>query len=321
MKRIGFVVFPGFQILDMAAVTVFEMANRQASHARYDIRLLSERGSMVASSAGIAVETRPFVRATFDTLVVMGDLAVAEPSPGLIDFVRRAQAKSQRTAAVCTGAFVLAAAGVLDGRRATTHWLKARELQRRYPQIKVEEDRIFIADDGVWTSAGMAACIDLALALVEDDFGSDLSRWIAQHMVVYHRRSGGQSQFSALLELDPQSDRIHSALNYARRNLRKALSVEELADIAHLSPRQFSRVFHHETGHSPAKAIENLRIEAAKALLETSDHSIETIAREAGFGDAERMRRAFMRKYAQPPQAIKRAARRRSWKRPSARRR
>ncbi|HEX7914679.1 GlxA family transcriptional regulator [Rudaea sp.] len=310
MKRIGFVVFPGFQILDMAAVTVFEMANRQAPRARYDIRLLSEHGGMVTSSAGIAVETQSFARANLDTLIVMGDLAVAEPSAGLTGFVRRAQAKSRRTAAICTGAFVLAAAGVLDGRRATTHWLKARELQRRYPQVKVEDDRIFIADDGVWTSAGMAACIDLALALVEDDFGSELSRWIAQHMVVYHRRSGGQSQFSALLELDPQSDRIQSALSYARRNLRKALSVEELADVAHLSPRQFSRVFHDETGHPPAKAVENLRVEAAKTLIETSDHSIETIARETGFGDPERMRRAFMRKYAQPPQAIKRAARR-----------
>ena len=309
MKRIGFVVFPGFQILDMAAVTVFEMANIRAGRTLYDIQLLSEHGGAVSSSAGIAVQTRAFARANFDTFIVMGDIALAEPSQGLTSFVRKAHAKSQRTAAICTGAFVLAAAGVLDGRRATTHWLKARELQRRYPLVKVEEDRIFIADDGVWTSAGMAACIDLALALVEDDFGSDLSRSIARHMVVYHRRSGGQSQFSALLELDPQSDRIQDVLSYARRNLRRALSVEELAEVAHLSPRQFSRVFHTETGHSPAKAVENLRVEAAKALIETSDHSIETIARETGFGDPERMRRAFMRKYAQPPQAIKRAAR------------
>jgi len=308
MKRIGFVVFPGFQILDLAAVTVFEMANRQAPHPRYDIRLLSEHGGAVVTSAGIAVETQPFARANFDTLIVMGDLAVAEPSLGLTGFVRKTHAKSRRTAAICTGAFVLAAAGVLDGHRATTHWLKARELQRRYPQVKVEEDRIFIADDGVWTSAGMAACIDLALALVEDDFGSELARSIARHMVVYYRRSGGQSQFSALLELDPQSDRIQSALRYARHNLRKTLSVEELAEVAHLSPRQFSRVFHIETGHSPAKAVENLRLEAAKTLIETSDHSIETIARETGFGDPERMRRAFVRKYALPPQAIKRAA-------------
>jgi len=162
MKRIGFVVFPGFQILDLAALTEFEMANRQAPHPRYDIRLLSEHGGAVVTSAGIAVETQPFARANFDTLIVMGDLAVAEPSLGLTGFVRKTHAKSRRTAAICTGAFVLAAAGVLDGHRATTHWLKARELQRRYPQVKVEEDRIFIADDGVWTSAGMAACIDLA---------------------------------------------------------------------------------------------------------------------------------------------------------------
>jgi transcriptional regulator GlxA family with amidase domain len=309
MKRIGFIVFPGFQILDMAAITVFELANVLASRATYDLQLLSEHGGPLASSAGIKVDTQPFAKANFDTVIVMGDLAVAEPSKGLIDFVRRAKTKSRRMASICTGAFVLAAAGVLDGRRATTHWLKGRELQRRHPEVKVEDDRIFIVDDGVWTSAGMAACIDLALAMVDADCGVELSREIARHMVVYHRRSGGQSQFSALLEMEPKTDRIQDALSYARRNLRKALSVEELADVAHLSPRQFSRAFHGETGQSPAKAVESLRVEAAKTLIESGDHSIEVIARETGFDDPERMRRAFIRKYGQPPQAIKRAAR------------
>jgi transcriptional regulator GlxA family with amidase domain len=308
-KRIGFVAFPGFQILDMAAVTVFEIANARAGRALYEVDLVSEFGGAVACSQGIGVDTRAFAKANFDTLIVMGDLAIAEPSAGLIDLVRRSSRKARRTASICTGAFVLAAAGLLDEHRATTHWLKAHELQRRYPKIKVEQDRIFIVDGSIWTSAGMAACIDLALAMVEADCGVELAREVAQYMVVYHRRSGGQSQFSALLELEPKSDRIQNALAYARSNLRKTLSVEELADVAHLSARQFSRAFHAETGQSPAKAVENLRIEAAKALIEAGGHSMETVARETGFADPERMRRAFIRKYGQPPQAIKRAAR------------
>lgn len=173
----------------------------------------------------------------------------------------------------------------------------------------MEEDRIFIADGPVWTSAGMTAAIDLALALIEEDLGRDMSRALARKLVVYHRRSGGQSQFSALLELEPKSDRIQSALTYARRNLRNPLSVEELAEAAHLSPRQFSRVFRAETGQSPAKAVENLRLEAARAMMEDGRHAIDVVARETGFADRERMRRAFLRAFGQPPQVIRRSAR------------
>src|SRR5262249_35291087 len=160
-------------------------------------------------------------------------------------------------------AFVLAEAGLLDGRRATTHWYYARELQARFPTAKVEEDRIFIIDGGVWTSAGATAAIDLALAMVEQDLGAAVARRGARMLVVSPRRAGGQSQFSALLELEPKSDRIQGALTYAKRNLEKKLTVEALAEAAHLSPRQFSRAFRAETGQSPAKAIENLRVEAA----------------------------------------------------------
>jgi transcriptional regulator GlxA family with amidase domain len=179
-------------------------------------------------------------------------------------------------------------------------------LQRRYPAIKVEDDRIFIADGNVWTSAGMTACIDLALALVEADLGFEVSKAVAQKMVVYHRRTGGQSQFSAMLELESKSDRIRQALDYAKRNLRKALSVGELAAVANLSSRQFSRAFRAETGQSPAKAIESLRVEAAKSLVEESRHAIDVVARETGFADPERMRRAFIRKYGHPPQTFRR---------------
>jgi transcriptional regulator GlxA family with amidase domain len=223
--------------------------------------------------------------------------------------VRRGLNTSRRIAAPCVGAFVLAQAGILDGRHATTHWAYARELQARFPQVKVEEDRIFLVDGPVWTSAGMSAGIDLALAMVERDHGAEIARLVAKKMVVYHRRAGGQSQFSALLELAPKSDRIQSALAFARRNLRATLSVEQLAEVANLSPRQFSRAFRAETGQSPAKAVENLRVEAARVLMEEGQLPIDTVAHETGFADRERMRRAFLRAFGQPPQAIRRAAR------------
>jgi transcriptional regulator GlxA family with amidase domain len=308
MKRIALVLFPGFQILDLATACVFEVANTQADRKTYEVSVVSEKGGAVLSSSGIEVETRAFGNVRYDTVIVMGSLAVPTPSEALTRFVAKAAQTSRRISSICTGAFVLAAAGVLDGHRATTHWGNARELQRRYPTAKVEEDRIFIADEKVWTSAGMTACIDMALAMVEADLGFELSKQVAHKMVVYHRRTGGQSQFSAMLELESKSDRIRQALDYAKRNLHRTLSVAELAEVAHLSARQFSRAFQAETGQSPAKAIESLRVEAAKALVEDSRHSIEAVARETGFADPERMRRAFIRKFGHPPQALRRVA-------------
>jgi len=185
----------------------------------------------------------------------------------------------------------------------------ARDLQRRYPRVAVEEDQIFIVDGSIWTSAGMTATIDLALAMVENDHGQEVSRTVARRLVVYHRRAGGQSQFSVLLELEPKSDRIQKAIDYAKANLRKALSVEDLAEVAGLSPRQFSRAFREETGQSPAKSVEHLRVEAARLMLERGRLSLDVIAAETGFGDRERMRRAFLRTLGQPPQAIRRQGR------------
>jgi transcriptional regulator GlxA family with amidase domain len=215
----------------------------------------------------------------------------------------------RRIAAICNGTFILAEAGLLDGRRATTHWRNARELQARFPNIKVEEDRIFIIDGAIWTSAGATAGIDLALAMVEKDFGADVARRVSKSLVVYHRRSGGQSQYSALLEIAPKSDRVQNALAYAKQHLASAISVEQLADAAHLSPRQFSRTFLAETGRSPAKAVEQLRVEAARLMMEQGRHSMDEVARETGFADRERMRRAFLRAFGQPPQTIRRNAR------------
>lgn len=309
MHTLGFVVYPNFQVMGFAAITVFELANLTAEKTIYQVSLLSEEGGPVRASAGFSVETEAFDTKVFDTVVFGAGTQIEPATPGLLDFVRHSVQASRRVAAPCVGAFTLAQAGVLDNRRATTHWAYARELKNRYPLVKVEEDRIFIIDGHVWTSAGMTAGIDLALAMVEKDLGPELARTVARKLVVYHRRGGGQSQFSALLELDPKSDRIQRALDFAKQHLRSALTVEELADAANLSPRQFSRAFRAETGQSPAKAVENLRVESARLLMEQGRLSMDMIANETGFADRERMRRAFLRAFGQPPQTVRRNAR------------
>ncbi|HEY4251820.1 MAG TPA: GlxA family transcriptional regulator [Roseomonas sp.] len=309
MHRIGFVIFPNVQVLGFAVMTVFEMANLTLGEPAYAITLLSETGGPVQTSTGFRVETEACGEASFDTVIIGAGAAIEPATPGLCAYVRQAAATARRLAAPCTGAFVLAEAGVLDGRRATTHWLYARDLRARFPKLTVEEDRIYIVDGPVWTSAGMTAGIDLALAMVEKDHGEAVARAVARKLVVYHRRAGGQSQFSALLELAPKSDRIQKAIDHASRNLRGALPVEELADAAGLSPRHFSRAFRAETGQSPAKAVETLRVEAARLLMEQGRHSMDVIADETGFADRERMRRAFLRTLGQPPQTIRRNAR------------
>jgi transcriptional regulator GlxA family with amidase domain len=307
-KRVAVLVFPGFQILDLAAIAAFELANMQMGSEFYGMEVLSEEGGAVRSSSGVNVDSARFGATKFDTLIMTGALTVAPTSDGMCDFLRVAVRTSRRVTSICTGAFSLAEAGLLDGRRATTHWSFAHELQKRHPLIKVQQDQIFIKDGPVWTSAGMTAGIDLALALIEQDLGVEVARWIAKKMVVYHRRAGGQSQFSALLELEPKSDRIQRSLAHARENLHKPLSVEDLAEVAHLSPRQFSRAFKSETGQSPAHAVENLRVEAARNLIDAGGLALGVVAKETGFGDSERMRRAFLRTLGQPPQSVRRVA-------------
>jgi transcriptional regulator GlxA family with amidase domain len=198
---------------------------------------------------------------------------------------------------------------LLDNRRVTTHWAYAPYFRQRFPKVRLEEDRIFIRDGSIWTSAGCTACVDLCLAMVEGDGGRHLAQAVAKELVMYHRRAGGQSQYSALLELEPKSDRIRSALEYARCNLRSPLTVEELAEAAHLSRRQFCRAFQEETGESPGKAVEQLRLETAKVMVEEGRHPIDVIAREVGFGSRDRMRRAFLRRFGQAPQEIRRTLR------------
>jgi transcriptional regulator GlxA family with amidase domain len=310
MTSVAFVVFEGFQSMALAAMPVFEYANFSAGEALYDVSVLSEDGRTLRASGGLSVGTEAFGERVFDTVIVVGgDAILAQAPEGVLTYLRASVKTARRTASICSGAFVLAQAGLLDGRRATTHWAYARELQARFPSIKVEEDRIYVVDGSIWTSAGMTAGIDLALAMVEKDHGAALARSVAQKLVMYHRRAGGQSQHSALLELEAKSDRIQTVLGYAREHLTETLSVEQLADVARLSPRQFSRAFRAETGQSPAKAIENLRLETARQMLERGRLTLDQIAEESGFSDCRRMREAFLRAFGQPPQVIRRNAR------------
>lgn len=305
MRHVGFIMEDGFQVMGLAALSAFEFANLQLGHMAYVVSIMSEKGGGIFSTLGMRVETVPLGDFP-DTLMVLGELHPRPLTATLRGYIAAAGRNSRRVAGVCTGAFALAEAGLLDGKSATTHWAHAKTLQERFPAVRVDDDRIFIKDGNVWTSAGMSSALDLALALIEDDHGAELARAVARRLVIYHRRPGGQSQFSALLELEPRSDRVKRALVYAKENLRNALTVEELADAASLSPRQFTRVFREETGESPAKAVERLRLEAAKTMLEDGRHPMDIVARDTGFADRDRMRRAFLRFFGHPPQTLRR---------------
>ncbi|TWI63072.1 transcriptional regulator GlxA family with amidase domain [Pseudoduganella lurida] len=311
-KRIGLVIYPGFQVLDTAVLSVFEFANTLLEQPLYELATLSATGGPVRSSSSVAVDSQPLGWGGYDTLLVGGAIGIPAPQPELESTLRNNAGATRRIASICTGAFILARTGLMDGKRATTHWAFGRRLQEQHPALVADEDKIFVREGNIWSSAGVTACIDMALAMVEEDLGIDIARKVARAMVVYHRRTGGQSQFSAIAEIEPSSDRVKEALLYARDNLHKELSVDELAARVHWSPRHFSRVFQAQTGMAPAKAIEKLRVEAAQELIEQGHSSIGRIAGMTGFGDEERMRRAFLRAFGQPPKMFVHQARQRN---------
>jgi transcriptional regulator GlxA family with amidase domain len=307
MHRVGLFIFPGHQILDLAGpFAAFETATRLSGRPLYRLDTLSRAGGLVASRGGVPVAATPADEARLDTLVVCGGEVSAMLRPSEVQAVMHLATRASRIASVCTGAFLLAEAGLLNGRRATTHWRQAHRLQRSYPAIEVDADRIFIADRGVWSSAGVTAGIDLALALIEADHGQDLARYVARELVVYHRRAGGQSQFAPISQMEPETDRIRIALSFARDHLHEPLPIERLAEAAHLSVRQFGRAFRRETGETPAKAVERLRVEAARVRLQEGSEPVELIAHAVGFTDPERMRRAFVKLFGLSPQAVRR---------------
>ncbi len=311
-RDIAFYVYSRFQIQDLSGpLSAFENAARQHGYGPYNLHVVSRDGGLIVSSSGLAVATEAIRSEPYDTLIFTGGDVLANPAE--LEFaidgpIGESARTARRIASVCTGAFLLAATGLLNGRRATTHWRHVTQLQRMFPKIKVDGDRIFIKDGDVWTSAGVTTGIDLALAMIEEDLGVEISKDVARMLVVYHRRPGGQSQFSAMLDMEPASDRIRTVLTYMREHLTETLSTERLADVAHLSPRQFGRSFLAETGETPAKAVERLRAEVARVRVERGVEPIEVIARHVGFSDPERMRRAFVRIFGHPPQSLRRTA-------------
>jgi transcriptional regulator GlxA family with amidase domain len=311
MNHIGLLVFPDFNILDLSGpLAAFDVPRHEVNPSPYRLTVFSEDGGAVTSSCGVSVNTAPFARARVDTFIAIGGRGAiaASKRAALTAMVRRVTRRARRVCSVCSGAFLLAEAGLLEGRRVTTHWEYAQRLSQGFPDARVECDQIYLRDGNLWTSGGVTAGIDLALALIEEDLGPEAARRAARVLVVYHRRVGGQSQFSAMLEMQPETDRLRRALHYAREHLHEPLSVERLAESVHVGARQFSRLFLRETGETPAKAVERLRTETAHAQVTGTAEPIETIARRVGFANAERMRRAFIRLYGQPPQAIRRIA-------------
>ena len=312
---IGVLVFPDFQLLDATGpISVFEIAARQAG-AIPSIRVVAETSGAVRSSSGVEMLARGLRSSgVITTLIVAGGWGVREASQStkILSFVQAAARRGVRIASVCSGAYILAEAGLLDGRRATTHWRRTQHFLATYPKVKLEPDRIFVRDGEIWSSAGISAGIDLALALVAEDFGEEVSQQTARQLVLYHRRSGGQSQFSSLLELKAPTGRFGALLTWAREHLDAPLTVEHLAERAGMSSRHFTRAFIAETGTTPSKAVERLRIEVARQRVQSSSEAIERVAESTGFRDPERMRRAFIRAFGQPPQSLRRAARARS---------
>lgn len=310
-RRIAVVVFPEFQILDATGpIAAFEIAGR-ISPGAYAIELVAAGGGEVASSSGVRMLASPLDETARDTVLVAGgngsrNFAALAPT---VDWLRRRARDARRTASICSGAYLLAEAGLLDGKRATTHWSRSDHFARRYPKVSLEPDRIFVRQGDIWTSAGITAGIDLALALIEEDLGGEVARRTAQQLVVHQRRPGGQSQFSALLDMGGVNGRFSDLMDWMRERLDEPLGVERLADRAAMSPRHFARAFAAETGVTPAKAVERLRLEAARVRVEAGHDPIDRVAEAAGFGDPERMRRAFLRAFGQPPQALRRAAR------------
>lgn len=309
MHRIGMLISDHFQVLALSTLSVFELANDVAGRDVYHATVYSEHGGFVHSSFGVGIDSLPLTpQPVIDTWLVAGVMMPTdEPaSDGIIDFLQTSALQARRIAGVCTGAFVLAQAGLLANKRVTTHWAHAQSLRTLHPLARIEDDQIFIIDDAIWTSAGMTAGLDMALGMVENDLGPDLARIVAHKLVMSQRRAGGQTQHSQMLALGPRSDRLQIALEYARNHLSQPLTVEDLADAVHLSSRQLTRLFRAELGKSPAKAIESLRLEAARLMIEQSRLPMNVIARDSGFRDRQHMREVFVRGYGIAPQSLRR---------------
>lgn len=302
------VVFDQVDLLDVTGPPeVFALLQREMDKPTgYEVLLVAQTLDPVTTSAGV----RLLPDATFeelegraiDTVVVPGAVTVEEGGrvtalvdPGIVGHVANLYERTRRMTSVCVGAHVLAAAGLLDGRRATTHWSTAAQLAEQYPQINVDSDPIFIRDGNIWTGAGISSCLDLALALVADDFGEVLAQKVARQLVVYLKRPGGQSQFSVPLEPISTTRRVDELRHYILGHLTDELTVARLAESLHISDRQLTRVFKNELGTTPAAYVESARLEAARSRLEVGDETLGKVAALCGFGTVDTMNRAFKR--------------------------
>ncbi|RDS87933.1 GlxA family transcriptional regulator [Pseudomonas fluorescens] len=312
-RTLVFLAYPQMGLLDLTgAQTVFWAATKamvERGLPGYVVHTASLEGGLMPTAEGLSVDTLPLAQfdpAALDTLIVPGAPAIQQAlaaNTDLVDWLRHASTRARRTASVCSGTFLLAQAGLLQGRRAATHWAMCDMLKRGFPSIDVDMDAIFVQQGNVWTSAGVSAGIDLALALVEADCGRHVALQVARELVVFLKRPGGQAQFSQLLQAQTDDTAGFDALHlWIADNLSdRELTVERLAEQSRMSPRNFARVYKQKTGRTPAKAIELFRVEAARRLLEDSQRNIDQVAHLCGFGDEERMRYTFHRHLAISP--------------------
>ncbi|MGU7781576.1 GlxA family transcriptional regulator [Burkholderia sp. PU8-34] len=313
-RSILVLAFPGAQLLDVSGplqvfASVNELARERGRAAPYAPRVVAADAGPVATSAGLVVVADSLRSAGRhpDTVIVAGGKGVhaASRDPRLVRWVRLQAERARRVASVCTGAFLLAEAGLLDGRRAVTHWTRCDELASRYPKVRVEADPIFIREGALWTSAGVTAGIDLALALVEEDLGRAIALDVARELVVFLKRPGGQAQFSAALSMQRTDDRFGDLHAWITEHLNADLSVPALAERVRMSERSFVRHYRAETGRTPARAVEQIRIEAAQRLLGETSWPLKRIAARCGFGSEETLRRSFVRMLGVSPQAYR----------------
>ncbi|WP_218171394.1 GlxA family transcriptional regulator [Pseudomonas gingeri] len=313
-RTIRILAFPNVQVLDVTGpLQVFASANDLARAEGlplpYAVSVIADQREPVMSSAGLALvaEPLPATGVSCDTLIISGGWGTyaAAEDPALVAWVRQQASCARRVASVCTGAFLLAASGWLDGRRVATHWTRCEQLAAQYPRVRVEPNPIFINDGPVWTSAGVTAGIDLSLALVEADLGRPVALEVARHLVVFLKRPGGQSQFSATLSLQKAGSRFGDLQAWIAEHLAQDLSIPILAQQAGMSERSFVRHYRAETGQTPARAIEQIRVETARRLLSDTALPIKRIATRCGFGSEETLRRSFLRAMSITPQAYR----------------
>ncbi|KVF11681.1 MULTISPECIES: GlxA family transcriptional regulator [Burkholderia] len=313
-RSILVLAFPRAQLLDVSGplqvfASVNELAQERGQPAPYAPRVVAAEAGPVETSSGLVVMAESLRSAARhpDTLIVAGGKGVhaASRDARLVRWVRQQAARTRRVASVCTGAFLLAEAGLLDGRRAVTHWARCDEFAARYPNVRVESDPIFIREGALWTSAGVTAGIDLALALVEEDLGRATALDVARELVVFLKRPGGQAQFSTMLSMQRTDDRFGELHAWMAEHLTADLSVPALAERASMSERSFVRHYRAGTGRTPARAVEQLRVEAAQRLLGETTWPVKRIAARCGFGSEETLRRCFVRVLGVSPQGYR----------------